>query len=492
MKLVALVPPSSINRLILGVVMLCAGGGALQGMRAQLTLAGALERADRSAFGNRVAAANAGAQAAATLVPLKGILPSVRLEAGYVRTTDPIGVFGTTLRQRAITQANFDPQRLNYPGAVGNYQSGVVVEQPIFNADAWIGRRAAVRAADASRATEEWTRLSTRVDVVQAYFGAVLASERVATLRGAARATAAHLKQAQSMVQQGLVTKSDALLASVRASEIDAQLAASAGASASARRQLAVLLGRDGGESARRLELPATLPSGDRIRVVVAADTGAIEAMPRADVLSASRGLAAARAEALRARSVYLPRLNSFARYDWNSSDRPYAGDRNWTVGIMASWNIFSGASDVGDVQASAGRAAAAQAQEEAARANADLDVEQTRTSLDVALTRLSIAERATVQSAEAHRIVGRKYEGGLATVVELLDAQATELQTALGLSNARWGAIAAAADRLRALGLDPAALTALDDTAAVASVAPGVPASTQHDRTTTDSSRTP
>lgn len=490
-KIVALLT-SSVNRVVLAVVMLGAGSGARQSARAQLTLAVALDRADRSAYGNRVAVANVGVQSAAALVPLKGILPSVRFEAGYIRTTDPIGVFGTTLRQRAITQANFDPQRLNFPGAIGNYQSGVVVEQPIFNANAWIGRRAAVRAADASRATEEWTRLSTRVDVVQAYYGAVLAAERVATLRGAARAASAHLKQAQSMVEHGLVTKSDALLASVRASDIDAQLAESAGASASARRLLAVLLGRDGGEWSQLLELPATLPSGDRIRAVVAADTGAIEATPRADVRAASRGLDAARADALRARSVFLPQLNSFARYDWNSSDRPYAGDRNWTVGIMASWNIFSGASDLGDVQASAGRAAAAQAQEEAARANAHLDIEQTRTSLDVALTRLSIAERATVQSAEAHRIVGRKYEGGLATVLELLDAQATELQTALALSQARWSTIAAAADRLRALGLDPAALTALDDTAAVAEAAPGVPASTQKDLTPADSSRTP
>ncbi|HEY8793708.1 MAG TPA: TolC family protein [Gemmatimonadaceae bacterium] len=472
------------NRVLLAVTLLGAGSGALQSARAQLTLREALDNADRSAYGNRVAAANSGAQSAAALVPLKGILPSVRIEAGYVRTTDPIGVFGTTLRQRTITQANFDPQRLNFPAPVGNYQSVIVVEQPIFNADAWIGRRAAVRAAEASRATEEWTRLSTRVDVVQAYYGAVLASERVGTLRAAARAAGAHLTQAQSMVRQGMVTKSDALLASVRASDIDATLAEAEGASVNARRQLAVLWGRRESESSQLIELPATLPTSERIR--------AIAASPRADVRAASRGLDAARADALRARSAYLPHLNSFARYDWNSSVRPYAGDRNWTVGVMASWNIFSGASDVGEVHASDGRAAAAQAQEEAARANAQLDVEQSRTSLDVALTRLSIAERATMQSAEAHRIVGRKYEGGLATVAELLDAQATELQTALALSQAKWGAIAAAADRLRALGLDPVSLTALDDSAAPGEAAPTSPPVNHYEHTLIDSSRTP
>ena len=480
------------NRTLLSVAILSVGSGGFRGAGAQLTLREALNTADHSAYGNRVAAAIAGAQSAAALVPLKGILPSVRFEAGYIRTTDPIGVFGTTLRQRTITQANFDPQRLNYPTAVGNYQSGVVVEQPIFNGDAWMRRRAAVRIADASRAAEEWTRLSTRVDVVQAYYGAVLASDRVRTLLAAARAAGAHLRQAQAMVRQGLVTKSDALLASVRASDIDAQLAEAQGALDTARRQLAILLGRDGRQSTQLLELPTTLPSGDRIRDVIAGDIGSIEAMPRADVRAASRGLDAARADVLRARSAYLPRLNSFARYDWNSNNRPYAGDRNWTVGILASWNIFSGASDLGEERASAARAAAAQAQEEAARANASLDVEQSRTALDVALTRLSIAECTTVQSAEAHRIVGRKYEGGLATVVELLDAQATELQSALALSQVRWGAIVAAANRLRALGLDPAALTAFDDTNAIAAEGPAHLSASGTDGMRTDCSRTP
>jgi len=480
------------NRLLLAVVLFGAGSGALDSARAQLTLRGALDQADRSAYGNRIAAANSRAQSGAALVPLKGVLPTVRFEAGYIRTTDPIGVFGTTLRQRTITQANFDPQRLNYPGAVGNYQSGIVVEQPVFNADAWIGRRAAVHAADASRATAEWTRLSTRANVTQAYYAAVLASERVATLSAAGRAAAAHLSQAQSMVRQGLVTKSDALLASVRASDIDAQLAEAEGASTNARRQLAVLLGRDERASQQELALPATLPSGDRIRAVVASDTGSIDASPRADVVAAERGLDAARADALRARSAYLPRLNSFARYDWNSNSRPYGGDRNWTVGVMASWTIFSGAGDLGEVHASSGRAAAATAQEEAARANAQLDVDQSRTSLSVALTRLSIAERATMQGAEAHRIVGRKYEGGLATVAELLDAQATELQTELALSQAKWGTITAAANRLLALGLDPAALAALDDASAVTGAPPQPAPVGASVRSTADSSRTP
>jgi len=436
---------------------------------AQLSLREAFAEATRAGYTNRIAAGNAATQRAQTLAPLKGILPNVRVEAGFLRTTDPTAVFGTTLRQRGVTQASFDPARLNYPGATGNYQTGIVLEQPLLNADAWTGRRAAVHAADATRATEEWTRLSTRVDVVRAYYGAVLAGERVEALRAAARAAHAHVAQAEAMVKQGLVTKSDALLASVRAGDVDAQLAEAEGAASTTRRQLAVLLGRGADDLPNAFVQAKHLPASQRIRAEVAGDTVARAAEPRADVRAASDALSAARGDALRAKASLLPRLNGYARYDWNSASGLYADDRNWTVGVQASWSPFAGASELADMGATAGRARAAQAQVEAARANAQLEIEQTRTALAIALTRLDIAEQATAQSTEAHRIVGRKYGGGLATMVELLDAQAAETESVLALSAARWGAIVAAAERRRALGLDPASLASLDDVSTVA-----------------------
>jgi outer membrane protein len=443
---------------IAGVVL-----GSAARAEAQLTLRDALAEATRAGYTNRIAAGNVASQRAQALAPLKGILPSVRVEAGYVRTTDPIGVFGTTMRQRVVTQADFAPERLNHPSPSANYQAAIVLEQPLLNTDAWAGRRAADHAADAARAAEEWTWLTTRVDVVRAYYGAVLAAERVVALRDAARAARAHVAQAEAMVRQGLATRSDALLASVRAGDVDAQLAEAAGAAITARRQLAVLLGRDGGDVPDDFIGVTHLPPTARIQAEVAGDTAARTAGPRADLRAATDALAAARDDAFRARTSLLPRLNGFARYDWNSPTGLYAGDRNWTVGVMAAWTPFAGASEVADVKATVGRAQSAQAQAEAARANARLEIEQTRIALSVALTRLEIAEHATAQSAEAHRIVSRQYAGGLAGVVALLEAQATETQSALALSQARWSAIVAAAERRRALGLDPATLASID-----------------------------
>jgi hypothetical protein len=85
-------------------------------------------------------------------------------------------------------------------------------------------------------------------------------------------------------------------------------------------------------------------------------------------------------------------------------------------------------------------------------------------------------------QSAEANRIVARKYQGGLASIVDLLDAQSVETESALALSDARYRVIVADAERLRAIGGDPAVLAALDSdasgTAAARARAPSIVAS--------------
>ena len=64
-------------------------------VEAVLSLADAMREADQRAFGNRVSASVVAAQRARARLPIVGILPSARIEAGLIRTTDPIGAFGT-------------------------------------------------------------------------------------------------------------------------------------------------------------------------------------------------------------------------------------------------------------------------------------------------------------------------------------------------------------------------------------------------------------
>jgi outer membrane protein TolC len=424
-----------------------------------LTLGDALERADRGAYSNRISAGEAAAQAGEGLGALRGILPTVRLESGYARTTDPIGAFGTTLRQRAITQQDFDPARLNYPAAAAAWTGGVVVEQPLVNVDAWLGRQAAAHATEAREASSAWTRGATRVDVVRTYYGAVLSAERVATLGVTLEAAHGHVRQAEAMVEQGIVTLSDALLARVRSGQVETQLIEARGDASLVKQQLALMLGAPDDTA---FSLPSSLPSSDRVRAldgVTAAPDAGMVGQERADVRAAAAGHAAARADVRRAQSSWLPRVNGMARYDWNSPDVPFGGPDSWSVGVVASWTPFAGASQLSDLRATQGREQVASAQADAARAQAELDAAAMENAWRVALERLRIADDAVEQSAEAHRIVTRKYEGGLADVVELLGASATETEARLRQSHARWDAIVRAAELLQSAGRNPALL---------------------------------
>lgn len=445
----------------------------LSALPAQLALRDALRLADSSAYANRIAGADTRAQQAQAIAPLRGILPHLRVEAGALATTDPINAFGTTLRQRRITAADFNPATLNFPDAARTRMAGLVLEQPLFNADAWTGRRAAAAAADAMAAMQDWTRSGTRVDVVRAYYGSTLALEVRSTLDAARRAADAHVARARALADTGLVTRSDALLADVKAGEIHAKYLEADADASHAQRGLAVLLGISQLPDA----LPTTLPNAAAIRTMAALVTAdgssapdpgdtdrAGRASARADVRAAEAARQAAATDAWRAKSLYLPRVNGFARYDWNDRTRFFANERAWTVGVMATWTPFAGASEVGEIRGANARAAAADARAEAASAQATLDLARSRDRVTVALAQLDIAERAVAQSVEAHRIVARKYDGGLATISDLLEAAALETQSRLGEAAARYQLILATAERQLALGADLSVMVALDN----------------------------
>jgi outer membrane protein TolC len=444
-------------------------------MRAQsapLSLGDAIREADQHAFGNRIAAATTAGDRARARLPLKGILPSARIEAGVVRTTDPIGAFGTTLRQRLVTPAAFEPARLNYPSAVTNAQGGLVLEVPLMNGDAWLGLRAARAAADAGEAAGEWASVSTRTDVVRAYYGAILAEAKAGVLAQAQQAADAGARQVRAMVAQGLVTKADALQASVRASDVAAQLLSARSDALTARQQLAMLMGRTTTELPT---LPDALPDDAAVLALATHDTADVGASSAAsttasstgeirdDVRAAQAGVLAAAADRRRAASTMLPRVNGFARYDWNDPRTLYAGQKNWTVGVMASWSLFGGNAELADVAVTTARADAARAGLDAARAQSRLERDDAARRLTVSLQRLTLARDAGAQSREAYRLVQKRYDGGLATIAELLAAESSATGTALAHAAARYAVIDAIATWRRASGGDPSALTALD-----------------------------
>lgn len=424
-----------------------------------LTLTEALERADARGYRNRMAAGEVDGRLAQAAGALPGILPTIRVSVGPTRSNDPLNAFGMTLQQGGVTAAAFDPARLNDPEPVTNWNAGVTAEVPLFNADAWLGRRAALTAAEAERSAAGWTRESVRLDVIRAWFGAVLAAEQVRTLEAALEAADAHVGQAESMVRNGMATGSDALLARVERGRVEALLIGARAGVVIAHRQLAVLMGTPGDHA---FSLPDSLPSSEAVARLATLPID--RSSERADLSAARLGLAAAEVDAKRVDSRYLPRINGFARYDWNSPDSPFGGSGRHTIGVMASWSPFDGAGTIAASRAAAAARTSAAAMAEAAEAAAALELASASSDLAVALARLEIAVVATQQSADAHRIVARKYAGELATVAELLSAAAVAREARLNEAAARYQVIVAAATLRLASGASLTELTVTEN----------------------------
>ena len=80
-----------------------------------------------------------------------------------------------------------------------------------------------------------------------------------------------------------------------------------------------------------------------------------------------------------------------------------------------------------------------------------------------MSLQQLTLAGQSVDQSREAYRLVQKRYDGGLATIAELLAAEASATSASLAHAAARYALIDAIAMWRRASGGDPSALIALE-----------------------------
>jgi outer membrane protein TolC len=111
------------------------------------------------------------------------------------------------------------------------------------------------------------------------------------------------------------------------------------------------------------------------------------------------------------------------ARQDWND-DSLGLSSPSYTVAGVLSWNAFDG----GVAKAGVGRAAAGVAETEARLRQAEgavsFQVRDARRQALEAEVRLSARQAAMADAEEAQRLTRKRYENGLATLVDLLSAQ--------------------------------------------------------------------
>ncbi len=342
-------------------------------------------------------------------------LPAVGAEWSWLRSDDPVAAFGAKLRQGVFSGPDLALDALNHPNAVSNVSLGVTVEQPLIAPSGWLGRRAAYAGVEAARRMETRVEQLAAFDALAAYYGAVLASARVATLDTALGAAGETLRQVRLFRREGLVTLVDEQLAVARTSELEAARAIAEAGRIEATDRLLVLLGEQPGQAVELLD-PLTIAAS------------ASESGSRADLAALDAVLDAQQANLARARAERLPTAGAFGSVAFHDHAlSAVTGPARWTAGVVVRWTPFRGLREAAEIDRA--RAGRDRAREDLATAerNALAEVRAAEARLAAAETALAAADRALEQAAQAARVAATRYAGGAGTISELLAIRAAE-----------------------------------------------------------------
>lgn len=406
-----------------GAALLLASGFAaaqerpVEGPRRVVTL----EEAVRTALeGNpelRIAAAREEIARAEGRASAARLLPRVDGGAGWTRSVDPVFAFGTKLRQGRFTEADFALDALNDPSPVEDWTAGAEARWAALDLGLWAGRSAAEDRAAAAG----WERARARRATVFAtrvrWFAAAAAEASLEAAEASLEAAGATHELFQRRREEGLLTRADALQAEAELRAAEAGVADAERAVRRARQELALQLGWDPeveAVPADSLRPPDPGPPVDGFRAARRSDLRALEADRRA-----------AEARARQANYAFLPAVEAFARVESHATGPLESDGTDWTAGVALRWNFFSGFGRFAERDRARAAEVIAETRYEDALRTARAEVDQARRAVSAA-RRAAAAMRAAAAAAEEGRsLIRRRFEEGLATAADLLQAEA-------------------------------------------------------------------
>jgi outer membrane protein TolC len=436
-----------------------------------LSLEAAVGRAVQLGDEGRIAAAETDIAEAEVTVARAAGLPQLRLNASQSHVME-------SARAQAVGQV------FNQPNT---YTANASISQPIFQGGRIIaGARAAGRIRSAARLEEREARDQAALDVQRAYLQALF-SERVTEIQTEShRLAGERVRLAEQFEQAGRAARYDVLRARVEQANIEPLVIQARSDADQAQLELKRLINIPASQPLRLITtVDSALIQRMRSRAVAVTGVDAQSAAARHGSVRAAELFAQARRDAVAgARADYLPTVNFTSQLGFGAfprsgfptgrgqletvpcpADSPpdrvctqqnggWFGDRS--VGVTVSWPIFQGFRTRGNVALASAQARLAELQAAQTRELVTIEFARARDELTRAEV-LYAARRETVAEAEeAFRLATLRFTRGLATQLEVSDAQLALTTAQTTEARARYDLYLAAAALVRAVGEQP------------------------------------
>ena len=354
-----------------------------------------------------------------------GFFPQVNFSQSFNRTTNPMWAFGTKLNQSVITQADFDPQRLNDPDAINNFASTFALSWSIYEGGRTkLGWEQAKQNLSIASLTLERTRQNVIAQTAAAYVGLVLAQKNIMVIKQALDTATANLKMIQSRYDSGFVVKSDLLRAKVRIADLEQQYLL---AKSRFRIGEAMLNASMGSGDANPLNPVTPLTIGSEINETIDNWINiALSKRPEMENLRLEEEIA--KKEVKKSRAGHYPDVNLIGNYEINSEDFSDSAD-NYTLGAVVRVNLFSGNRISEETKTAKSMLSRVQEMQKSMELGIKVQTREAFLKAQSARERIQVVKISVDQAEESLRIVKNRYNNGLLTIVGLLDAEVARQQ---------------------------------------------------------------
>jgi outer membrane protein TolC len=436
---------ATLRRALLAALALRASGALAAGAVPQaLSLEEALRTLDAQSLTLAQARSRAEEAAGVSRQALSAALPSFQISGTYLRNSDaataPIGRLFALLDPGAPAPADLVIQPLEAFAASG------AVRVPLVAPSAWADVAAARAAERGAEASADAVRAQLRAALVQSAWGASAGEEIAAATERAVESAEEQARSAERAVAAGTGVPLAVLQARTEAVKRRSDLARARADLERARLASGVLLGR--AVPVRIVLAPAAPPQ------TLDAAALAEEALSRrAEVRAAEAQIAAAERQLTSARLRWLPQLSTTASAFAQDVPLPTGKNDGWRLTVDLGWTIYDGGARDGRARQAAGAAAGARAAAEAERVAIAQEVADGARDVALAVERLHLAEEQARLAGEAAATARRGFAAGVASSLDVLDANDRLYQSDVGLADARARVAVAVAALDRAAG---------------------------------------
>lgn len=146
----------------------------------------------------------------------------------------------------------------------------------------------------------------------------------------------------------------------------------------------------------------------------------------RPELKQAEYAIDSAEAALVVARSGHMPKVYANASNNWggNGSDWPGDDDENWSVGVTASMNVFDSGVTWSKIHAAQENLAKAKESQRQIKDNVELEVRTDYLNLREAEKRITTTQVALASAEEDYHIAVVRYQAGVGTNIDVMDAQ--------------------------------------------------------------------